>query len=631
MLSAPMFYIFPAVVAAAAWLARASRRQKPVAGLALFLLLNATALYVTWNGLGVAAPAEAVHNSQEHLLPSADSYQGDTDDLVDLNNPVTVKSRAAAIGHSLPTAQPTAFQGLSLAGATGDSFMGFGGMMKKAFSIIAPMSRSTDRRDLEANSIDDADPSISIPLTSLSDEPISRVPTSNIPDEPISRVPTPNIPDEPISRVPTPNIPDEPISRVHTPNIPDEPISRVPTPNIPDEPISRVPTPNIPNEPISRVPTPNIPDEPISRVPTPNIPDEPISRVPTPNIPDEPISRVPTPNIPDEPISRVPTPNSRDEPISRVPTPNIPDEPISRVHFEDNATAIINRSVSGLRSGQLHWAFVLETWAFAPLLLPNGGNSTLLPKPSFPEAAFAEYARSVVVAVDTALRHGRVKPLCYVLDHDIAGLHEPIHTSQDETTRNSSNSLDVLPLPVRRLLLWLRSRSVPVLRLRPSWLHTPNDHMDLSHAGGNGLSRLAELPLVRAASFLGVESSALAECLHGAPWAAGAPGLTRLRQDIHNSGSSDYHSNSSSSHISSRSNNDTSSNLDAGFAWAARERLWWRVAERLLPMEIPSASSSHGKNRENNLGVYGESHLSAMNGRKEDNFDGAIGNSDDDQ
>ena len=592
MLSAPMFYIFPAVVAAAAWLARASRRQKPVAGLALFLLLNATALYVTWNGLGVAAPAEAVHNSQEHLLPSADSYQGDTDDLVDLNNPVTVKSRAAAIGHSLPTAQPTAFQGLSLAGATGDSFMGFGGMMKKAFSIIAPMSRSTDRRDLEANSIDDADPSISIPLTSLSDEPISRVPTSNIPDEPISRVPTPNIPDEPISRVPTPNIPDEPISRVHTPNIPDEPISRVPTPNIPDEPISRVPTPNIPNEPISRVPTPNIPDEP---------------------------------------ISRVPTPNSRDEPISRVPTPNIPDEPISRVHFEDNATAIINRSVSGLRSGQLHWAFVLETWAFAPLLLPNGGNSTLLPKPSFPEAAFAEYARSVVVAVDTALRHGRVKPLCYVLDHDIAGLHEPIHTSQDETTRNSSNSLDVLPLPVRRLLLWLRSRSVPVLRLRPSWLHTPNDHMDLSHAGGNGLSRLAELPLVRAASFLGVESSALAECLHGAPWAAGAPGLTRLRQDIHNSGSSDYHSNSSSSHISSRSNNDTSSNLDAGFAWAARERLWWRVAERLLPMEIPSASSSHGKNRENNLGVYGESHLSAMNGRKEDNFDGAIGNSDDDQ
>jgi hypothetical protein len=496
-----MFYIFPAVVAAAAWLARASRRQKPVAGLALFLLLNATALYVTWNGLGVAAPAEAVHNSQEHLLPSADSYQGDTDDLVDLNNPVTVKSRAAAIGHSLPTAQPTAFQGLSLAGATGDSFMGFGGMMKKAFSIIAPMSRSTDRRDLEANSIDDADPSISIPLTSLSDEPISRVPTSNIPDEP----------------------------------------------------------------------------------------------------------------------------------ISRVPTPNIPDEPISRVHFEDNATAIINRSVSGLRSGQLHWAFVLETWAFAPLLLPNGGNSTLLPKPSFPEAAFAEYARSVVVAVDTALRHGRVKPLCYVLDHDIAGLHEPIHTSQDETTRNSSNSLDVLPLPVRRLLLWLRSRSVPVLRLRPSWLHTPNDHMDLSHAGGNGLSRLAELPLVRAASFLGVESSALAECLHGAPWAAGAPGLTRLRQDIHNSGSSDYHSNSSSSHISSRSNNDTSSNLDAGFAWAARERLWWRVAERLLPMEIPSASSSHGKNRENNLGVYGESHLSAMNGRKEDNFDGAIGNSDDDQ
>jgi hypothetical protein len=561
-----MFYIFPAVVAAAAWLARASRRQKPVAGLALFLLLNATALYVTWNGLGVAAPAEAVHNSQEHLLPSADSYQGDTDDLVDLNNPVTVKSRAAAIGHSLPTAQPTAFQGLSLAGATGDSFMGFGGMMKKAFSIIAPMSRSTDRRDLEANSIDDADPSISIPLTSLSDEPISRVPTSNIPDEPISRVPTPNIPDEPISRVPTPNIPDEPISRVHTPNIPDEPISRVPTPNIPDEPISRVPTPNIPNEP-----------------------------------------------------------------ISRVPTPNIPDEPISRVHFEDNATAIINRSVSGLRSGQLHWAFVLETWAFAPLLLPNGGNSTLLPKPSFPEAAFAEYARSVVVAVDTALRHGRVKPLCYVLDHDIAGLHEPIHTSQDETTRNSSNSLDVLPLPVRRLLLWLRSRSVPVLRLRPSWLHTPNDHMDLSHAGGNGLSRLAELPLVRAASFLGVESSALAECLHGAPWAAGAPGLTRLRQDIHNSGSSDYHSNSSSSHISSRSNNDTSSNLDAGFAWAARERLWWRVAERLLPMEIPSASSSHGKNRENNLGVYGESHLSAMNGRKEDNFDGAIGNSDDDQ
>jgi hypothetical protein len=123
---------------------------------------------------------------------------------------------------------------------------------------------------------------------------------------------------------------------------------------------------------------------------------------------------------------------------------------------------------------QLKWVFVIQTSGF--FSSPHRSSSSSLDSATsnltshrsrtFQLDAFSEYARSVVVAVDSASRDPSVLPIAVVY------IPAKNHSSTASNVMDEGASGEgpmVWPAPVRRLISWLISRGVPVIRHCPSW------------------------------------------------------------------------------------------------------------------------------------------------------------------
>lgn len=91
--------------------------------------------------------------------------------------------------------------------------------------------------------------------------------------------------------------------------------------------------------------------------------------------------------------------------------------------------------------------------------------------------SFASYARNVIISVESALKEGHLRPIALLL--------QPAECS---TTSGGDSRACVWPTPLGKLVQWLLTQKVSILRINPAWL-----------------TSLHQLPSQRAASLLGIQ------------------------------------------------------------------------------------------------------------------------------